>query len=87
LKHVVVNHCDARAQVKQRRWKEWYENTILVETPQEEITQGEIWGTWWPTHQFLIPRSCTADPSLWQSISEVSPNVVMTIRGHNPVET
>jgi hypothetical protein len=22
-------------------------------------------------HQFLIPRSCTADPSLWQSIIEV----------------
>jgi hypothetical protein len=39
----VVNHCDARAQVKQRRWKKWYKNTILVETSQEEITRGEIW--------------------------------------------
>jgi hypothetical protein len=55
LWHVVVSHCDgccdARAQVNQRRWKWWYKNTILDETPQEEVTRGKIWGTWWPTHQ------------------------------------
>jgi hypothetical protein len=47
------------AQVNQCRWKWWYKNTFLDETPQEEITWGEIWGTWWPAHQFLIPHGHT----------------------------
>jgi hypothetical protein len=46
LQQVALSHCDAccdaRAQTNQRRWKWWYKNMILDETPQE-ITRGVIY--------------------------------------------
>jgi hypothetical protein len=56
-------------------------NMILDVIPQEGIMRGEIWGTWWPTQQFLIPRSCMAKQSLWQLVIEVAQNVVTVMRG------